>query len=239
MNAAAPIARFQTDDRDYDLDEQREFIIQPNGDNGWLVDVVPVGEESKKPVVVLAHGEKAKNPLLAILIGRAYNSILHSQDPAKYPLGEIYGELLSELNAWKIHFREHNQPSYKTHISMDSSDFAEFMSDDDSLPESERKIIRFMFGGNCDWYAQAFTKKRFDWRGVRFSTSGGAGWRVPLLCVNIAESYHAIMCQEQYKHQTLPSYEEALAKCGEYRARAPELQFRSGFLEKKPVCEEE
>ena len=76
------IARYCTDDRDLPVNEQRELVILPNGENGWMIDVVHVNEIPQDPVLVLMHGEKAKNRLLSILVGCAYHNIMHKQNPA-------------------------------------------------------------------------------------------------------------------------------------------------------------
>lgn len=223
------VARILTDNKDEDIEDQRELVIFPH-ENGWCIDVVEVGKISQNPVCIYRHGAKAKNPVLAEFIGGAYYSIMQKQHPDQFPTRDNFASLLEEIIEWRG-LEENSKPLRIP--SSTSDDFAVFKTDDDTVPESSQKSLHIGVGGNGDWYIQAMSEDNGDYRGVRLATSGGISWRYPYVCANIAYAYHAI--QNPFPVEEIISYDEAVAEVEMWRNKYPDKEYDGIYIGNKLV----
>lgn len=221
------IARIRTDDRDNDLEDQRELLICPF-EKGWLVDVVAVGADFKNPVELYLHGDKARNIMLSEFIGDAYYSIMQVNHPESFPKRESLTHIMEEVSQWRM---SHNGEGKIKLPHSNSEDFAVSMSDNDSLPLSQRKNIHICFGGNGDWYVKAMSEDEGDWSGVRLATSGGVSWRYPNLCVSIAQAFRVIHCP--YQEKDVVRYDDLSKELKEWRNKHPNKEFDGIFIADK------
>lgn len=222
-----PIARIKSDDRDYDLEDQRELIIAPF-EKGWLIEIVPVDSGFQYPVEVHSHGVTAKNIMLAEFIGDAYYSSLRIDHPDLFPEREYFTQIIEEANEWRRSYKKQGRIRLP---DSNSEEFAIFPTDNDSLPSDQQKSLHIGMGGNGDWYVQTMSVEDGDYRGVRLALSGGTSWRYPNLCVSIAQSFRII--HKPFLEEEIVRYDDLYKEVQEWRSRYPDKEYDGLFLSNK------
>lgn len=217
--------RYTTDDRDLPLEAQRDLVVSKDKDENIWVDVVPVGENSTHPVILLKEKPSSHDIYVAL---DAIHSLMEA-DAHRCSSFIDYQSLKEEVLAWRHEFGDKDSAPFPQYVlSTPSLDASVLLYSDDTQDHSNKRL-KILLGGNQDWYVSASSTERKDFRGVRLCTSGGASDSLPGLVFGISEIYRMLLNPSSQEGSS-PAYASLYQEVMQWRNTYPERRYEYGFI---------